>query len=135
MTDHNPNPLPEFWPVISSSYPYDGGLPPRTTGAEESYDLGRYMTSVGNGSLATMTALDTTFTVWDRIGRQRIEDYILGLGGRLKENVADRWGKKAFYSPMADKRLGARSRRGTRSRTCGHHQPGKVEHLGPAGAQ
>lgn len=105
LPEHNPNPLPEFWPVISSSYPYDGGLPPRTTGAEESYDLGRYLTSVGNGSLPTMTALDATFTVWDRIGRKRIEDYVLGLGGRLKENVADRWGKKAFYSPMTDKRL------------------------------
>lgn len=105
LPEYNPNPLPEFWPVVASSYPPEGGLPPRSSNSEAAYDLGKYLTSIGNGSLGTMTALDATYTVWDRIGRKRIEDYVLGLALRMKQNVTDRWGKKALYSPMGDERL------------------------------
>ncbi|MQA82408.1 MAG: aminotransferase class V-fold PLP-dependent enzyme [Streptosporangiales bacterium] len=105
LPEHNPNPLPAFWPVVSSSYPQEGGMPPRSETGEASYDIGLYLTSVGNGSLATMTALDATYTVWERIGRKRVETYVVGLADRLKRKAAERWGVKALYSPMDDDRL------------------------------
>lgn len=103
---YNPNPLPEFWPQISSSYPYEGGLPPRGTGDQAAYDMGAYVTELGNGSLAGATALDSALTVWDRIGRKRIENYILGLSRRTTERVVERWGDRSLYSPYTDRRLG-----------------------------
>ncbi|MEU5845934.1 aminotransferase class V-fold PLP-dependent enzyme [Saccharopolyspora shandongensis] len=105
LPQYNPNPLPEFWPVVSSSYPEAGGLPPRSSGPVESYDIAKYLQSIGNGSMAIMAGVRNACEVWDRIGRQRIQDYVLGLSGYLKELVAERWGVQALYSPKDDPRL------------------------------
>ena len=101
---HNPNPLPAFWPTITSSYP-DAGLPPRTTTGTASYDMGRYLTSVGNGSIALQAGVKQVMTMWDSIGRQRIQDHVLGLSAHLKELIAERWGVDRLYSPKDDPRL------------------------------
>lgn len=101
---YNANPLPTFWPMITSSYP-DAGLPPRTTTATASYDMGRYLTSVGNGSIALQAGVKQAMTMWDAIGRQRIEDHVLGLSAHLKELIAERWGVERLYSPKDDPRL------------------------------
>lgn len=105
LPQYNPNPLPEFWPVVSSSYPGEGGLPPRSSGPDESYDIAKYLQSVGNGSLAIMAGVRTACEVWDRIGRQRIQDHALELSARLKELIAERWGVPSLYSPKDDPRL------------------------------
>ncbi|MET8354331.1 aminotransferase class V-fold PLP-dependent enzyme [Micromonospora sp. NPDC005206] len=105
LSQYNPNPLPEFWPVVSSSYPAEGGVPPRSTTDKESYNIGSYLQSVGNGSLALNTGVRTVCEVWDRIGRQRIEDHVVGLSSYLKELVAERWGVQSLYSPKDDSRL------------------------------
>ncbi|MGN6754301.1 MAG: aminotransferase class V-fold PLP-dependent enzyme [Intrasporangium sp.] len=101
---YNGNPLPEFWPTISSSYP-DGGLPPRTRTGTASYDIGRYLTSLGNGSIVLHAGTEAALTMWDRIGRQRIADHVLGLSALLKELIAERWGVDRLYSPKDDPRL------------------------------
>jgi selenocysteine lyase/cysteine desulfurase len=44
-------------------------------------------------------------TMWDGIGRQRIEDHVLSLSAYLKELVAERWGVDRLYSPKDDPRL------------------------------
>lgn len=105
LSQYNPNPLPEFWPVVSSSYPSEGGVPPRTSGSKESYDIAAYLQSVGNGSLAIMAGVRNVCEVWDRIGRARIQDYVLGHSAYLKELLAERWGVGSLYSPKDDPRL------------------------------
>lgn len=105
LARYNPNPLPEFWPVVSSGYPTSGDVPPRATGSTASYDIGAYLQTVGNSSLAIMAGVRSACEVWERIGRQRVEDRVLGLSGYLKELVVERWGKSRLYSPMDDPRL------------------------------
>ncbi|GLW96631.1 aminotransferase [Microtetraspora sp. NBRC 16547] len=105
LSQYNPNPLPEFWPMISSSYPAEGGLPPRSSGSKESYDIAKYLQSVGNGSIAVMAGVKNVCEVWDRIGRGRIQDYVLGLSSHLKDLIVERWGVQSLYSPKDDPRL------------------------------
>ncbi|MEV6106157.1 aminotransferase class V-fold PLP-dependent enzyme [Streptomyces sp. NPDC051940] len=101
----NPNPLPVFWPVVSSGYPAEGGRPSRSDGPTESYDIAADLQSVGNGSLAVMAGVRNVCEVWDRIGRERIQSHVLGLSGYLKELIAERWGVNSLYSPKDDPRL------------------------------
>ncbi|MBA0051226.1 aminotransferase class V-fold PLP-dependent enzyme [Streptomyces sp. AJS327] len=105
LSQHNPNPLPEFWPVVSSGYPDEGGVPPRADGSKESYDIGAYLQEVGNSSMAVMEGVRRACQVWDRIGRERVQDRVLDLSAHLKELIAERWGVKALYSPKDDPRL------------------------------
>jgi selenocysteine lyase/cysteine desulfurase len=107
LPQFNPNPLPVFWPTVTSSmtYPAQGGLPPRTTTSVASYDVGALLQDEGNPSLAQINALTTVCSMWDTIGRQRIQDYVLGLAQHLKERIAERWGASALYSARDDKRL------------------------------
>jgi selenocysteine lyase/cysteine desulfurase len=107
LPQFNPNPLPEFWPTVTSSmtYPAQGGLPPRTTTSVASYDVGALLQDEGNPSIAQITALAQVCQMWDTIGRQRIQDYVLGLARQLKQRIAERWGAAALYSPMDDPRL------------------------------
>lgn len=102
---YNPNPLPEFWPVVSSGYPSEGGVPPRSNGPTESYDIASDLQTVGNSSLAVMAGVRHVCEVWDSIGRQRIEDHVLGLSAYLKELIVERWGVDSLYSPKDDPRL------------------------------
>ncbi|MEU5363978.1 aminotransferase class V-fold PLP-dependent enzyme [Streptomyces sp. NPDC005925] len=101
---HNPNPLPDFWPVVSSGYP-EGGLPPRSSGPTASYDIAATLQSVGNSSLAIMTGVRNVCEVWDRIGRARIQDHVLRLSAYAKDLIAERWGAGSLYSPKDDPRL------------------------------
>ncbi|GAB3632078.1 aminotransferase class V-fold PLP-dependent enzyme [Microbacterium shaanxiense] len=99
----NPNPLPEFWPIVSSGYPTDGSVDLRSR--DESQDIGKYLQSVGNGSKALNVGVQTAVQVWDEIGRQNIQDHIVGLADNLKEQVVERWGAGALYSAKSDGRL------------------------------
>jgi isopenicillin-N epimerase len=102
----NPNPLPEFWPTVTSSEEYPAaGLPPRTRDSAASYDIAALLQVVGGASLAQMAGFSAACRVWDRIGRKTIEDHVLGLANRLKEGVVERWGAPALYSPLTDPRL------------------------------
>lgn len=105
LARHNPNPLPEFWPVVSSAYPSEGGLPPRSTGPTASHDIAAALQNVGNGSLATMSGVRNVCEIWDRIGRARIQDHILRLSAYTKDLIAERWGAGSLYSPKDDPRL------------------------------
>lgn len=102
----NPNPLPEFWPTITSTSDYpEAGLPPRTGDATASYDIAALLQNVGNASLVNMAGFDAALQMWDRLGRQNIQNYSIGLANRLKAGVVERWGAGALYSPRSDPRL------------------------------
>jgi selenocysteine lyase/cysteine desulfurase len=106
LPQFNPNPLPEFWPVVSSTQSYPpGGLPPRSTTSVASYDIAALLQDTGNPSLPLLNGLTTACALWDRIGRSRIEQYAIGLATHLKEEIAHRWGVDALYSPKDDPRL------------------------------
>jgi isopenicillin-N epimerase len=101
----NPRPLPAFWPVISIWYPLEGGLPPRTTWAKPSYDIAEYLQTCGSSSLLRVQAFQAACEVWDQLGRDRIEHYLLDLNSYLKDRIVDVWGRASLYSPRSDRRL------------------------------
>jgi selenocysteine lyase/cysteine desulfurase len=106
LPQYNPNPLPVFWPTVSSTMSYPaGGLPPRTTTATASYDIAALLQDTGNPNLAQLNAFTKACQIWDGIGRATIEQYSIGLADHLKAAIADRWGVGALYCPMDDPRL------------------------------
>ena len=105
IPEHNPLPLPEFWPVISTWYPLLGPMPNRTVTNVESCNMGDYLQSAGSASIARAAALAKACEIWDAIGRDRIERRILELGDYARERVAERFGPGALYSPSTDARL------------------------------
>lgn len=105
VSAHNPNPLPEFWPTVSMTYPLEGGLPPRTSTDAETHDIGGVLQEVGSGSLTQIVGFAKACEIWDGIGRRRIQDHVLGLASHLKDAIAERWGVDALYSPKDDPRL------------------------------
>jgi selenocysteine lyase/cysteine desulfurase len=105
LPQYNPRPLPAFWPIISVWYPLAGGLPPRTTGSKSTYDIAEYVQNIGSASLGRMRAFKKACETWNEIGRDRIEQYIIGLSMYLKKRIVEHWGEAALYSPYRDARL------------------------------
>ncbi len=105
VPEHNPLPLPRFWPVISTWYPLLGPMPPRTTTGVETCNMGDYLQSAGSAGTARAAALAKACEIWNAIGRGRIERHILDLGDYARERVAERFGEDSLYSPSADVRL------------------------------
>ncbi len=105
LPQFNPRPLPIFWPIISVWYPPEGGLPPRTTCSQPTYDIAEYIQNIGAASLGRMLGFKKACEIWESIGRDRIEQHILGLSAYLKERIAEQWGEAALYSPHDDARL------------------------------
>ncbi|MBF6331907.1 aminotransferase class V-fold PLP-dependent enzyme [Nocardia transvalensis] len=103
--EHNPLPLPTFWPIISTWYPMKGSPPPRTTTRTESDNIGDYLQSVGSANIARGAALAKACELWDEIGRERIEHRIFALAEYARTRIAERFGLEAMYSPGADPRL------------------------------
>jgi selenocysteine lyase/cysteine desulfurase len=105
LEEHNPMPLPVFWPVASVWYPLEGGLPPRTTGRLPTYDVAEYVQNAGAASLSRMQALEMACEIWQHIGRRQIEATILDLAGYLRDRIVDVFGREALFSPHGDRRL------------------------------
>ncbi|MEU6038444.1 aminotransferase class V-fold PLP-dependent enzyme [Actinomadura sp. NPDC047616] len=104
IPEHNPLPLPPFWPVISTWYPMLGPMPPRTTTRVETCNMGDYLQSAGSAGVARAAALTRACQMWNAIGRGRIERRIMELGDHARDRLAERFGERALYSP-ADPRL------------------------------
>lgn len=105
--EHNPLPLPRFWPVISTWYPLVGDTPARTKTSVETYNMGDYLQSAGSASIARAAALAKACEIWNAIGRKRIEDRIMDLGRYAKLRIAEHFGESALYTPLHDTRLHA----------------------------
>ncbi|MGW4845656.1 aminotransferase class V-fold PLP-dependent enzyme [Nocardia brasiliensis] len=103
--EHNPLPLPTFWPIISTWYPMKGSPPPRTRTSIESDNMADYLQSAGSASIARGAALATACQMWDEIGRSRIERRIMRLADYARDRVTQRFGRAAMYSPGADPQL------------------------------
>lgn len=103
--EHNPLPLPTFWPIISTWYPMIGSPPPRTTTSVESYNMGDYLQSAGSANIAKGAALAKACELWDEIGRDRIERRVRELAEHARGRLVEAFGWEALYSPSSDPRL------------------------------
>ncbi len=103
--EHNPRPLPTFWPVISTWYPMMGGTPPRSTTAVASFNIGDYLQSAGSASIARGVALAKASAMWDEIGRDRIQRRIFELADYARDRIVETFGTAAVFSPGADPAL------------------------------
>lgn len=97
--EHNPTPLPEFWPIISTWYPMIGSPPPRTTTNVESCNMGDYLQSAGSASISLGAAIGMASSMWDQIGRQRIGQRVTELGEFARERVGEYFGEASIFSP------------------------------------
>jgi selenocysteine lyase/cysteine desulfurase len=105
LPQYNPRPLPAYYPVVTSSYPLTGGLPPRTTNEKETDDIAARIQSTGSRNAPAYMGLVKSCETWDRIGREKIQAYTIGMSQHLKEKIAEKWGVDALYSPKDDPRL------------------------------
>jgi selenocysteine lyase/cysteine desulfurase len=100
----NPLPLPKIWPTNSSSYP-TGGIPPRNPVATPPFNIADRLQSCGSMNRPVYLAWGKSCAIWDQIGRQRIQDYVLSMSAALKNKIASEWGPGALYSPKDDPKL------------------------------
>ncbi|MDX3907951.1 MAG: aminotransferase class V-fold PLP-dependent enzyme [Pigmentiphaga sp.] len=96
----NPLPLPRFWPITSSSF---SPAPPewhnRAQGAEPTYNIANALQSLGSLNVPMFRSLTRACEIWDQIGRQKIQEYVLNLSLYLKERIVEKWGAESLYSP------------------------------------
>jgi len=97
----NPLPLPNWYPIHTSSWTPRA----RTTNGTATYDIGSVITSCGSLHTPMYRALVSACTMWDDIGRKKIETYDLALSAYLKERIAELWGVDRLYSPKDDPKL------------------------------
>lgn len=97
----NPLPLPKWYPIHTSSWtPRE-----RTSNGTASYDIASVITSCGSLHTPMYRALVSACSLWDQVGRKKIETYDLALSAYLKERIAEVWGVDRLYSPKDDPKL------------------------------
>ena len=79
------------YPINSSFYPYSGFFP-----------LALQLQYVGNDNYPAKRALRDSCEMWEKIGRDRIEDYVLSLSSHCKQRIKETFGDDddmLIYSP------------------------------------
>jgi selenocysteine lyase/cysteine desulfurase len=97
----NPLPLAKIWPTNSSSYSTPANIFPRGPGV----NIADRLQSCGSMNRPVYLAWGKSCAIWDQIGRQKVQDYILSMSLYLKNRIAQEWGVGALYSPKDDLRL------------------------------
>ena len=96
----NPTPLPRFHLIRSGQLdaPLDGSRP-------AGFDIGNALSIYGFPESADWRALGEVVELWDAIGRQRIQDYILALSDYLRQSLIARFGYSCVLQPTKDQEL------------------------------
>ena len=96
----NPTPLPRFHLIRSGDLeaPTDGSRP-------DDFDIGAALSLYGFPESADWRALGEVCELWDSIGRQRIEDYILALGDYFRQRIMNVFGDPALMQAVNDPEL------------------------------
>jgi selenocysteine lyase/cysteine desulfurase len=96
----NPAPLPRFHLVRSGQLdtPLDGSRP-------EGFDIGAALSVYGFPESADWRALGEVCVLWDRIGRERIQNYTLALADHFRARIARAFGEQALLQPLHDPEL------------------------------
>jgi isopenicillin-N epimerase len=100
----NPLRLPKLWPTNSSGYS-NGLLENRDLSGGRFFDLASVLQECGSQNTPAMKALEASCNLWDRIGRQNIQNRILATSNHLKNKIVDQWGIDSLYSPRDDVKL------------------------------
>jgi selenocysteine lyase/cysteine desulfurase len=96
----NPTPLPRFNLVRSGDLeaPTDGSRPP-------GFDIGAALSLYGFPESADWRALGDVCVLWDEIGRERIQNYILALADYARRKIAGAFGVQSLLQPGRDREL------------------------------
>ena len=96
----NATPLPKFHLVRSGKLdaPLDGSRP-------AGFDLGAALSLYGFPESADWRALGEACLVWDRVGRVRIQNYILALADYAREKLMEAFGSGCLLQPAIDPEL------------------------------
>lgn len=96
----NANPLPRFHLVRSGNLdgPLDGSRP-------ENFDIGAALSVYGFPESADWRALGQACALWDTVGRERIQKYILALANYARGLITQCFGRNSFLQPIDDPEL------------------------------
>jgi selenocysteine lyase/cysteine desulfurase len=100
LSSANSTPLPRFHLVRSGDLdaPTDGSRP-------DGFDIGAALSVYGFPESADWRALGDVCAMWDRIGRQRIQNYILALADYAREKLIAAFGQCCILQPCRDAEL------------------------------
>jgi len=89
LKEYWPDRSPVYWPLNGSLYPYAAFI-----------DLATQVQYVGQDNYPAKRALKDVCDFWDKIGRQRIEDYVLSLSAHCKQRIRKVFGDiGTLFSP------------------------------------
>lgn len=92
----NTNPLPTFFPTVSSAYSGNPGTVLAGGTRNPAHNVAATMMSIGNPSYPALKALQECCSMWDAWGRQAIEDYIVSLAQYLRARLVAIWGPRCL---------------------------------------
>jgi len=96
----NSTPLPRFNLIRSGDLdaPVDGSRP-------EDFDIGAALSLYGFPESADWRALGDSCEMWDDIGRERIQNYILALADYARDKIISAFGEQSLLQPCRDPEL------------------------------
>ncbi len=96
----NSTPLPRFYIVRSGDLntPTDGSRP-------ADFNIGAALSLYGFPESADWRALGEVCELWDTLGRQRIENYILALANYTRHKITKVFGEESLMQPLKDAKL------------------------------
>ncbi len=96
----NQRPLPRFHLIRSGDFdaPTDGSRP-------SGFDIGAALSIYGFPESADWRALGDACALWDQIGRQRIQNYILALADYARDKIVSAFGAQSLLQPRRDPEL------------------------------
>ncbi len=96
----NSTPLPRFHLIRSGDLdaPVDGSRP-------KNFDIGAALSFYGFPESADWRALGESCTIWDQVGRVRIQNYILALADYARKKLIDVFGEQSILQPYRDPEL------------------------------
>ncbi len=95
----NQNALPRFFPTVSAAYSGAPGSVLANGERSASQNVAATLMSIGNPSYPALKALQEVCSMWDRWGRQAIEDYLVALAQYLRARLTAVWGARCLAAP------------------------------------
>jgi selenocysteine lyase/cysteine desulfurase len=90
----NPLDVPMVWGVLVSG----NGIGTRYNADGTLRNIGNFLQSHGHSNEPEWQALTDSCLFWEKIGRQKIEDYVTGLSKYLKSEVVRNWGRGSLMN-------------------------------------
>lgn len=89
--------LPKFWTQNASTYTFAVEPYGNKRGA---FDIAYSLQYRGQGNIAAFLATVDACNMWEEIGRDKIEEYVCGLGSYLKKGLKEKFGGAGtFFAP------------------------------------